>query len=166
MSVFAGCIYMSYATRECRSTGATPQSLPPPAPALFVAFASRAATRRCMLHLLAPSLSLSEASPAPQASDSRQPAQDCLHGQVAHHQGPQVAALRCAYSTHFERNRQPRLEREARPGAEAWLNRGHPGRRARFISNIISTVCSLPKSHKRTNCWCPTSDGPLPSPRR
>lgn len=166
MPVASGCMYMSYASCQCSSTGATPQLLAPPASALLVAFASRAAVGPCMLHLLAPGLSLSEASPAPPPSRSRQPAQDCLHGQVAHHAGPPAAALCRAYSTPLERNRQPRLDRDARPGAEAWLNRGHPGCRAQFISNIISTVCSLPNSRKRTNCLCPKGDGPSATPRR
>lgn len=157
---------MSYAPCRRSSTGATPQSLPHPAAALFVAFASSAEARRGMRHLLAPGLSLCEAGAAPQPSRSGQPAQDRLHREVAHHAGPPAASPCRAHRTHLERSRQPGPDCDARPRAEAWLKRGHPGRRGRFISNIISTVCSLPDSHKRTNCWCLTNGGPSANLRR
>ena len=159
-------IYMSYASCQRSSTGGTPQSVPYPSPELFVAFASSATARSSMLYLLAPGLSLSEASPAPQPSCSSQPAQGRLHRKIAHRASPPAAALRRAHSTHVERNREPRLDRHARPRAEAWLNRGHPGRLAQLTSNIISTVCSLSNSPKLSSCWFPTNDGRLATPRR
>ena len=157
---------MSYGSRQRLSTSATPQPLSHPAPRMFLPFTSGAAARASMLYLRSPSLSLSETGPGPQPSPSRQPAQDRLHRQVAHYAGPPAAALCRADSSDLERNRQPRSDRNARPRAEAWLNGGHNGRRIRFISNIISIVCSLRNSHKLTNCWSPTNAGPCATPER
>jgi hypothetical protein len=157
---------MSYASRQRLSTSATSQPISRPTPRMFFPFTSGAAARASMLYLRSPSLSLSETGPRPQPSPSRQPAQDCLHRQVAHYAGPPAAALCRADWSHLERNRQPRFDRNAQPRAEAWLNGGHTGRRVRFISNIISIVCSLRNSHKLTNCWSPTNTGPCATPRR
>jgi hypothetical protein len=157
---------MSYASCQRLSTSATPQSLSHSAPRMLLPFKSGAAARASMLYLRSPSLSLSETSPGPQPSPSRQPAQNRLHRQVAHYAGPPAAALCRADSAHLERNRQSCPERNARPKAEAWLNGGHTGRHVRFISNVISIVCSLRNSHKLTNCWSLTNAGPCAIPRR
>jgi hypothetical protein len=157
---------MSYGPSQRSSTGETPQSLPHPARALFVIFRSSAAARAGILHLFAASLSLCEASPAPQRPCHGHAAQDRLHREVARPAGSPAPSLCRPHSTHFERGRQPSLSSDAQPRAEAWLKRGHPGRRAWFISNINWTVCLLPNSHKCTNCWCPTNDGSLATRRR
>lgn len=150
---------MSYDSCERSSTGATPQSFPDTASALLVAFTSGPAARQRMFHLCAPSLSLSQRSSAFTASRSGQPTEDRLHGQIARHSGTPATALRSSRATHPERSRQSCLNRVARARTEAWLNRGHAGRREHFIWNIISTVCFLPSSRKPMACWCPTDAG-------
>jgi hypothetical protein len=59
--VCCGCIYMSYASRQCRSTGATPQSIPNPASALFVTSPSGSTAREGMFPVFPSGVSLSQA---------------------------------------------------------------------------------------------------------
>jgi len=160
-----GCIYMSYATRQRRSTGATPQSLPNPASALFVTFSSRPTARKNMLAVIPSGVSLSQAGSALKTPCSRQPSQDCFHRQTAIHAGSSTSPVCCSHSAHVERHRQSRLNRDARSRTEAWLTSGQSGRRARFICNISSIAYWIPSSFKLTKFWFPTSGGPHAIPR-
>jgi hypothetical protein len=160
-----GCIYMSYASRQRCSTGATPQSLPNPASALFVTFSSCSTARQGMFPVFPSGVSLSHGGSAPKTPRPRQPSQDCFHRQTAIHASPPTPPLCCSHSAHVERHRQSRLGCDARSRAEAWLNSGQPGRRARFIWNINSIAYWIPSSFKPTKPWSPTSGGPHAIPR-
>lgn len=160
-----GCIYTSYASCHCGSTGAAPQSLPNPASGLFIPLRSRSTARQIVLHFSTSGLSISQAGRTFKASRSHQPPQDCLHRQTAAHADPPTAHLCCSQSTPVERHRQSRLDRDARSRTEAWLNRAQPGA-ARCSWNMGSIAYWIPSSSKPTNCCCPTSCGPHITPRR
>jgi len=154
------CIYMSYASCECGSTGATPQSLSNPAAARFITFPSCSTTRESMFPFFPSSVSLSQASSALETPRSRQSSQNCLHCQTAARAGSPTPALRCSYAVHVERNRKSRLSRDARSRTEAWLTRRQLGRRVQCIWNIGLIAYWIPGSFKLTRSWCPTSGGP------
>ena len=160
-----GCIYTSYASRHCCSTGAAPQSIPNPASGLFITLRSRSTARQIVLHFSTSGLSISQAGQTPKGSCSRQPSQDCLHRQTATHADPPTAHLCCSQSTHVERHGQSRLNRDARSRTEAWLNGGQVGA-ARCSWNISSIAYWIPSLSKPTNCWCPTNCGPHMTLRR
>ena len=160
-----GCIYTSYASRHRCSTGAAPQSLPNPASGLLIPLRSRSTARQIVLHFSTAGLSISQAGRTFKAPRSHPPPQDCLHRQTAAHPDPPTAHVCCSQSTHLERPRRSRLDRDARSRTEAWLNRGQPGA-ARCSWNMGSIAYEIPSSSKPTNCWCPTSGGPHMTPRR
>ena len=160
-----GCIYTSYASRHGCSTGAAPQSLPNPASSLFLPLRGRSTARQIVLHFSTSGVSISQAGRTLKASRSHPPPQDCLHRQTATHADPPTAHLRCSQSTQLERDRQSRLDRNARSRTEAWLNRGQPGA-AHCSRNITSIAYWIPSSSKPTNCCCPTSCGPHMTLRR
>jgi len=160
MCVACGCTFMSYVACQLRSTGTTPQSLPNLASALFIPSRSCATAGKNMFHLLSPGLSLLKAGPAAERTSSPQSSQGRLYSQAAHGAGSATPPLCRSYSAHVERDRQSRLDCDARPRSQAWLNRGPGQRRARFMWNITSIDCLLPNSPKSTNCWYPTSAGP------
>lgn len=161
-----GCIYMSYASRQRCSTCTPPQSLPNPAAALFLTFPGGSTPRKGMLPVFPSGVSLSQAGSAVKTARSRPSSQDCFYRQTATLAGPPTPPLCCSYSAHVERDRQSRLNRDARSRTEAWLTRGKPGRRARFIWNIASIGYWIPSWFKPTKCWSPTSAGPHAIPRR
>jgi hypothetical protein len=165
MFVSYSCIYMSYARQQC-STGATPQSLPSPASALFITFPSCSTAREGMFPVFPSGVSLSQARSAVKTPRSHQPSQDCFHSQTAIHAGPPTPPLCCSHSAHVERHRQSRLKRDARSRTEAWLSSGQSERCARFIWNISSIAYWIPSSFKPTKCWSPTRGGPHAIPRR
>ena len=161
-----GCIYMAYASRYRRTTGATAQSCPHTASAWLVAFPSCAATREGMLPLVSTGVSVYRAGSAANKTCSRQPSQDRFYGQaaiLASHPSPSLCRSDAAY---VERRRRSRSDRGARSRTEAWLTGGQPGHRARFSGNISSTVYSIPSSSRPMKPWCPTSDGLHTPPRR
>jgi hypothetical protein len=158
--VCCGCIYMSYASRQCRSTGATPQSIPNPASALFVTSPSGSTAREGMFPVFPSGVSLSQAGSALKTPCSRQPSQDCLYRQTTIHTDPPTPRLCRSHSAHVERHRQSRFNCDARSRPEAWLTSGQPAGRARFISNISSIAYWIPSSLKPTKSWSLTSGGP------
>lgn len=158
------CMCTSYASSQCRSEGATPQSLTSPAAALPFTLRSSSAARQNVLHFFSSGLSLSPAGRALKASGSRDLSENCIYRKAAPSpdwQGPQLCG---AYGGHVERNRQSGIDGNARSRTEAWLSGGQ--RRARFSSNITSIAYWIPNSVKLTSCWCPTSGGPYTNPRR
>lgn len=161
---FYGCIYTSYGSRYCHTEGATPQSLPCAASALFVLFPSCAATREGLFPLLASGISLYQAGPATKASCPCRLAQDCLHGQAAICAGPATPPLCRPHWAHVERHGQSCLD--ARSRMEAWLSSGQSGRYAPCGGNFTSIAYSSPSSSRSTKSWSPTNDGPHVHPRR
>jgi hypothetical protein len=166
MFVYYSCIYMSYASCQRCSAGATPQSLPNPASALFVIFPSRSTARKGMFPVFPSGVSLSQAGATLKIPGPRQPSQDCFHCQTALYTGPPTSPLCCSHSAHVERHRQSRLNRDARSRTEAWLSSTQPGGGAPCIWNIRSIVYWIPSSFKLTKSWSPTSGGPHAIPRR
>ena len=164
--VYHCCIYMSYATCQCCSTGATPQSLPNAASALFVTLPSGATACQRMFPVFTSGVSLPQAGSALKAACSRPSSQDRFYRQTATLAGPPTPSLCCSYSAHVERHRQSRLDRDARSRTEAWLTSGQPGRSARFIWNITLIDYWILSWFKPTKCWCPTSAGPHVIPGR
>lgn len=164
--VCCGCIYMSYASRQCCSTGATSQSLSNSAAALFVTFPSCSTAREGMFPVFPSGVSLSQAGAAPDPPRSRQLSQDCFHRQTAIHAGPPTPPLCCSYSAHVERHCQSCLNRDARSRTEAWLSVGQLGRRVRFNWNISSIAYWIPSSFTPTKSWFPINGGPHAIPRR
>lgn len=166
MFVFYSCIYMSYASCQRCSKGATPQSIPNPASTLFVTFPSCSTAREGVFPVFPSGVSLSQAGTDFKASRSRQPSQDCFHRETAIHAGSSTPPLCGSHATQVERHRQSRLDGDPRPRTEAWLSGGQPGRRVRFVWNISSIAYWIPNSPKPTNYWCQTSCGPQTTVRR
>jgi hypothetical protein len=164
--VFHSCIYMSYASRYCRTKGATAQSCPHTASAWLVAFPSCSATLEGIFSLLSSGVSVYRAGAAANKTCSRQPSQDRFYCQTAILAGPAAPPPCCSHAAYVERHRQSRSDRGARSRTEAWLTCGQPGCRARFSGNISSTVYSIRSSSRPMKPWSPTSDGPHTNPRR
>jgi hypothetical protein len=164
--VFYGCIYMAYASRYGRTTGATAQSCPHTASAWLVAFPSGSATCEGMLPFVPTGVSVYRAGSATNKTFARHPSQDRFHRQIAilaGHPSPPLCRSDAAFA---ERRRRSRSDGSARSRTEAWLTGGQPGHRSRFSGNISSTVYSIPSSSRPTKRWFPTSDGLHTPPRR
>jgi hypothetical protein len=161
-----GCIYTSYASRHCRTKGATPKSRPHLASAWFVTLPSCSTTREGMFPVLPSGVSLYQAGAAVKCPPPRQPSQDRLHCQTAILAGQPTPPLFCSHATYVERHRQSLPDRDARSRTEAWLTSGQPGHCARFSGNISSIAYTTPSSSKPTKSWSPTSGGPHTNPRR
>ena len=156
--VFCSCIYMSYAC-QCRSTGATPQSVAKPLAALPVTGRCSSTARHGMFHLTSPGISLRKASPGFEGTSPRYLSQNCFHGQTAIRTSPPASALCCPHWANIERYRQSRSKRDARSRTEAWLTGGQPDGRARFSWNISLIACCIPNLLKLTKYWCQTNSG-------
>src|SRR5215472_9970250 len=153
------CIYMTYGTRQRRSTGTTPQSVAKLLAALPVIGRRGSAARQDMFHFASPGISVCKASPGFEGARPHHLSENCFHGQAAVRTSPQTSALCCPHWAYIERYRQSCTKRDARSRMEAWLISGQLGGRAHFSWSISLIAYWTPNLIVLTNYWCRTSSG-------
>ena len=161
-----GCMCMTYASRYCRTKGATAQSRAHTASAWWVALPSCSATCEGVFPLASSGVPVYRAGSAADKTSPCQPSQDCFYGQASISAGRRNPPLCRSHAADVERHHRSRSDRGARSRSEAWLTGAQPGHRARFSGNISSTVYSIPNSSRPMKPWSPTSDGLLTTARR
>lgn len=164
--VLCGCIYTSYGSCHCRTTGATSQSRTYAASAWLLASPSGSATGEGMFSLLSSGVSVYRAGSAANNACSRRSSQGRIHCQIAIFAGAQAPPSCGSQAAYVERHGQSRPDSGARSRTRAWLTTGQPGHRARFSGNIGSIVYSIPSSSKPMKLWSLTRDGLHANPRR
>lgn len=154
-----GCSHMTYASRDCRTKGATAQSRPHAASAWWVALPSCSAACEGLFPLASSGVPVYRAGSAADKTSPGQSSQNCFYRQASISAGRRYPPLCRPHPADVERCRRSRPDRGAQSRSEAWLTGAQPGHRARFSGNISSTVYSIPNSSRLMNLWSPTIDG-------
>jgi len=156
-------IYMSYGSRQRSPESRTAQPGSHPAAGVCAPARGGRAPRPRLLHLQAPSLSLSRTGSASQISSAGRRCQSVLHRQTLAQSGRQTPRLRRFHRLDLERNRQPCLLGGAASRGRSWLTGRQVGN-GRYGWNINLIDCCQRSWHKRMNCSCPPESGRQPGP--
>ena len=150
--------HMSYASRQRCSEGRAAQS------GSYPPGRARATTRGCRTPgpglggLQAPSLSLSSAGSATQASDSRGRCQGLLYRQTLASSGGYAPDVRRLNRLDLERDRQSSVAGIAASWGRPWLTARQVGN-GRCGWNFNLTGCGRRNWPRLMNAWCPTGCG-------
>ena len=156
-------IYMAYGPRHRCPESRAAQLGSHPATGTRVPARGRRTPRPGLLHLQAPSLSLSRASTAAQASGPGRRCQIVIYGEALPQPGGETAHLRCFHRIDPERDRQPCLVGGAPSWGRTWLTDRRVGN-GRCGSNINLIGCWRRSWRTLMNCSCPTMSVPRPEP--
>ena len=151
-------IYMAYGPRHRCPESRAAQSGSHPATGARAPARGRRTPCPGLLHLQAPSLSLSRTGSATQAPRPGRRCQSVLHRQTFAQSRRQTPRLRRFHRIDLERNRQPCLLGGTASRGRSWLTGRQVGNE-RCGWNINLTDCWQRSWRRRMNCSCPPESG-------